>query len=74
MVSTVISQISLEQGGGGGASGAAGGSGNDHLHQRSLLAELQTSKKQHSDALKKVDQAIKDADYYHGEAENMRSR
>ena len=59
MVSTVISQISLDQ------------SKDDH--QRILL-ELQSTKKQHNEALKKCDQAVKDADYYHGEAENLRGR
>ena len=35
-------------------------------HQRMLL-ELQSTKKQLGEAAKKVDQAIKDADFYHGE-------
>ena len=39
-----------------------------------MLLELQTTKKQLNEAVKKVDQAMKDADYYHGEAENMRGR
>jgi len=39
-----------------------------------LMHELQIAKKQHSDSLKKVDQAMKDVDYYRQEAENLRSR
>lgn len=30
--------------------------------------------RQHNDALKKCDQTMKDAEYYHGEAESLRSR
>jgi len=32
------------------------------------------AKKQHNDSIKKVDQAMKDVDYYRQEAENLRSR
>jgi hypothetical protein len=39
-----------------------------------LLDELQMSKKQQADALKKCEQAIKDAEFYHAEAESLRGR
>lgn len=39
-----------------------------------LMHELQIAKKQHNDSIKKVDQAMKDVDYYRQEAENLRSR
>merc|ERR1712079_742729 len=39
-----------------------------------LLHELQMSKKQQADALKKCEQAIKDAEFYHAEAESLRGR
>ena len=49
-------------------------SGGDSFEHGRMLLELQTTKKQLNEAVKKVDQAMKDADYYHGEAENMRGR
>ena len=39
-----------------------------------LLHELHVARKQHSDGVKKVDQAIKDVEYYRQEAETLRSR
>ena len=38
------------------------------------MRELQIAKKQHNDSIKKVDQPMKDVDYYRQEAENLISR
>ena len=61
--------LSVHHGGGPGVK-----SGGDSFEHGRMLHELQTTKKQLNEAVKKVDQAMKDADYYHGEAENMRGR
>merc|ERR1719319_1820594 len=52
---------------------AGASSGFDKTPDR-LLHELQMSKKQNTDSLKKVDSAMKDMEYYRQEAENLRSR
>jgi hypothetical protein len=44
------------------------------LANERLLHELQMTKKQHADVLKKCEQSMKDAEFYHAEAESLRTR